>query len=51
MEQRTEDWLAVIETADGLESLEKAYFMAVEACPNSKKQIIAATNKRKAAFK
>ena len=46
-----EDWLAVIETTDGLPELEKAYFMAIEACPNSKKQIIAATNKRKAAIK
>ena len=45
-----EDWLVAIDEAADLEELEKTYFKAVEACPNSKKQIIAATNKRKAAI-
>ena len=44
------DWLSAIDEAATLEELEQAYFKAVEACPNSKKQIIAATNKRKAAI-
>ena len=49
-DDNVEDWLAAIDEASDLEELEKTYFKAVEACPNSKKQIIAATNKRKAAL-
>ena len=51
VDEPVEDWLAAIDEASDLEELEKTYFKAVEACPNSKKQIIAATNKRKAAIK
>jgi len=50
VDEKVEDWLAAIDEAADLEELEKTYFKAVEACPNSKKQIIAATNKRKAAI-
>ena len=50
VDEKVEDWLSAIDEASCLEELEKTYFKAVEACPNSKKQIIAATNKRKAAI-
>ena len=42
------DWLSAIDEAASMEELQDTYHKAVAACPSKKKEIIAATNKRKA---
>ena len=51
IDEPVEDWLAKIDEAADMDELKETYTKAVEACPNSKSKIIAATNKRKAAIK
>lgn len=45
------DHLAAIEAASTIDDLKGAYEVAIKACPNSSKEIVAATNKAKAKLK
>jgi hypothetical protein len=51
VDEAVEDWLAKIDEATDMDELKDTYNKAIEACPNSKSKIIAATNVRKAAIK
>lgn len=51
VDEAVEDWLAKIDEATDMDELKDTYNKAIEACPNSKSKIIAATNIRKAAIK